>query len=243
MKSLKNMVIAVACAGGIGTGLARRYAAEGASILIGDINADAAAGGKATVQALDIGDNAAVADFVSSAERIYGGVDGFHVNAVNFKHGREDTDAVDISLEIFDDILRINAGGALRCAKNATPAMLRRGGGCILFTSSGSARNADPTRVAYGMSKASLHSLARHVAMRWGKENIRSNVIAPGVTLHPRLEQAAPELKEWALKRVPGQYLGTPEDIAALAALLMSSEGRYITGQVISVDGGSTMRP
>jgi NAD(P)-dependent dehydrogenase (short-subunit alcohol dehydrogenase family) len=121
--------------------------------------------------------------------------------------------------------------------------MLRRGGGCILFTSSGSAHNADPTRVAYGMSKASLHSLARHVAMRWGKENIRSNVIAPGVTLHPRLEQAAPELKEWALKRVPGPYLGTPEDIAALAALLMSSEGRYITGQVISVDGGGTMRP
>jgi NAD(P)-dependent dehydrogenase (short-subunit alcohol dehydrogenase family) len=251
MDRLKNKVVAIAGAGGIGTGLAKRYAAEGASVMIGDISKESAeeaaqavmeSGGSATALALDIGDAAAIADFVARAEKLYGGLDGFHANAANFSHGAADTDAVDIELTVFDDIMRVNAGGALRCARAAIPAFQRRGGGSILFTSSGSAHSGEPIRIAYSMSKTATHSLARHIAKRWGKENIRANVIAPGVTLHPRLERAAPDLREWALRRIPLTYLGTPEDIAAMATLLMSDEGRFITGQVISVDGGSTMR-
>src|SRR5438132_4497675 len=243
MNRLKGKVIAIAGAGGIGTGLAKRYASEGASVLIGDINegfaqeaADAVAkiGGTATAQVLDIGDNAAIAAFVARAEKLYGGLDGFHSNAANFSHGRADTDAVDIQLDVFDDILRINAGGALRCARNAIPALQRRGGGCILFTSSGSAHTGEPIRVAYGMSKTAIHALSRHIANRWGKDNIRSNVIAPGATMHPRLEQAAPEFREWALRRVPLTYLGTPEDIAAMSALLISDDGSIITAHLTS---------
>src|SRR5438132_4878628 len=106
MNRLKGKVIAIAGAGGIGTGLAKRYAAEGASLLIGDIDEAAAneaaqaaiaAGGRAAAQRLDIGDAKAAADFVAAAEKLYGGLDGFHMNAANFKHGVTDTDAVDIA--------------------------------------------------------------------------------------------------------------------------------------------------
>jgi NAD(P)-dependent dehydrogenase (short-subunit alcohol dehydrogenase family) len=92
------------------------------------------------------------------------------------------------------------------------------------------------------MSKSAIHALMRHVAVRWGREGVRANVIAPGVILHPALEEKAPFLRAWAEKRVATPYVGEPRDIAAMAALLMSDEGRYVTGQVISVDGGSTMR-
>ena len=93
------------------------------------------------------------------------------------------------------------------------------------------------------MSKAAIHALMRHVAVRFGHEGIRANVIAPGVIMHERLENSGSGLREWALKRVHMNRLGEPSDIAAMAALLMSDEGRYINGQVLSIDGGSSMRP
>jgi NAD(P)-dependent dehydrogenase (short-subunit alcohol dehydrogenase family) len=94
------------------------------------------------------------------------------------------------------------------------------------------------------MSKAAGHALMRHVAKRYGAQGIRANAIAPGIIMHPRLEAAVgPEFIPWARSRIPLRTrLGNPGDIAALSALLMSDEGAYITGQVVSVDGGATMR-
>jgi NAD(P)-dependent dehydrogenase (short-subunit alcohol dehydrogenase family) len=84
----------------------------------------------------------------------------------------------------------------------------------------------------------------RHVAARWGREGIRANVIAPGVIMHEKLERLVDDnFFKWAHSRlaVKGR-LGKVEDIASMAALLFSAEGAYITGQVINIDGGSTMR-
>lgn len=252
MHRLKNKVIAIAGgAGGIGSGLVARYAAEGASVYVGDIALDAAqavveqvkaAGGVAAASHVDLAEEDSVQAFVRGCEETFGGLDGFHANAANFSRSTEDIDVVDIDLEVMDSIFRVNARGHALCARHAIPAMLRRGGGSIIFTSSGAAYVPGPGRVAYSMSKAAVHALMRHVAVRWGHENIRANVIAPGVIMHPKLEAASPSIREWALQRVQLNYLGAPEDIAATAALLMSDEGRYITGQVLSVDGGSSMR-
>lgn len=122
--------------------------------------------------------------------------------------------------------------------------MLARGGGSMLYTSSASAYMGEPIRLAYAMSKASVHALMRHVAVRFGPQGVRANVIAPGLIWHAKLAKyISPEMKEeFKQANLLKTRLGTPGDIAAMAALLMSDEGAYITGQIISVDGGRTMR-
>ena len=253
MKRLEKKIIAVAGgAGGIGTGLSTRYAAEGASVVVGDIDLAAAqvvvaqivaAGGTAVAARVDIAEEESVRAFVARCEEVYGGLDGMHANAASFKNMSSDTDVVGTDFDHWQYVMNVNAGGHLLCARYAIPAMLKRGGGSLVFTSSGAAHSPDTIHVCYSMAKAAIHALMRHVAVRWGREGIRANVIAPGVILHPALEETAPQLGEWGLKRQPLSYLGEPADIAALGALLMSDEGHFITGQVLSVDGGASMRP
>ena len=85
----------------------------------------------------------------------------------------------------------------------------------------------------------------RHVATRFGPQGVRANTIAPALTLHPRIEALVPpQMIEWARAAAKiKSRVGRPDDIAAMGALLLSDDGSYITGQVISIDGGTTMRP
>jgi NAD(P)-dependent dehydrogenase (short-subunit alcohol dehydrogenase family) len=139
--------------------------------------------------------------------------------------------------------MRVNARGFFLCTRHAVPAMLARGGGSMLYTSSGAAFMGEQVRVAYAMSKVAAHALMRHIANRFGPSGIRANVIAPGVIAHPRFDaMISAELAEQMKAQVAMRRLGRPTDIAAMSALLMSDEGSYITGQVISVDGGISMR-
>jgi NAD(P)-dependent dehydrogenase (short-subunit alcohol dehydrogenase family) len=130
------------------------------------------------------------------------------------------------------------------CTKAAIPALLARGGGAMLYTSSGAAYEVAPIRAAYSMAKASIHALMRHVATRFGPQNIRANVVSPGLILHPRLERKFDEATKKAFMRsnMFKDRLGEPEDIAAMAAFLMSSDAKYVTAQVMCVDGGATAR-
>lgn len=252
-KRLEGKVIALAGgAGGIGEATSLRLAREGAAVVVGDIDLPEAEriaaaikgeGGQATAIRLDLGAGPDIETLVRTAVETYGGLDGFHVNAMDFSRINADTDPVDIDMAVYDHMMQVNLRGYFLCTRYAVPEIVKRGGGAMLYTSSGSAYSGDPTRVCYGMAKSAINALSRHVATRWGKDGVRSNVIAPGVVMHPKLEAAAgPQLTEWAMKRVKGLRLGAPADIAAMAALLLSDEGGYITGQVISIDGGSTMR-
>jgi NAD(P)-dependent dehydrogenase (short-subunit alcohol dehydrogenase family) len=113
----------------------------------------------------------------------------------------------------------------------------------MLYTSSGAAYMGGVIRPVYAMGKSAVHALSRHVASRWGKQGVRSNVIAPGLIAHEAvLATMGSSFVEGALAGVQSPRLGEPADIAAMAALLLSDEGAFITGQVICVDGGSTMR-
>jgi NAD(P)-dependent dehydrogenase (short-subunit alcohol dehydrogenase family) len=146
-------------------------------------------------------------------------------------------------MDIYDDVMRVNARGFLLCTRYVVPEMLARGGGSIVYTSSGAAHQPETVRVAYAMSKAAGHALMRHVAARFGPDGIRANVISPGLVAHKRFWEVMPAEVADAMKaNIPIGRLGAPEDIAAMGALLMSDEGSFITGQVISVDGGGTMR-
>jgi len=253
MKGLQGKVIVVAGGGsGIGAATARRLAEEGASVLIGDIAVAAAEtvaagirdqGGNALGVAFDIGDDASVKNLIDIAVQTYGGLDGLHANAADLSVIFEDGDALDISLDIFDRTLAINLRGHLLCTRHALPELLRRGGGSIVYTSSAAAFIGEPNRVAYGVSKSGLNALMRHVASRWGREGIRANAVAPGLVPTEKTRDSIPkEFIQQALNGGRSPRLGEPEDIAALVSLLLSDDGGWINGQVISIDGGATLR-
>jgi NAD(P)-dependent dehydrogenase (short-subunit alcohol dehydrogenase family) len=249
---LDGKVIIVAGAGGIGSGLARRYASEGASVIVGDIDcaaAQAAAhdistdGGSALGVELDGADEASVRAIVALAASEFGGLDGFHANFASFKDGESGCHVLDLPLDVFDEVMRVNMRGFVVCTREAIPAMIARGGGSIVYTSSGAAFMGQPVRVAYAMSKLAVHALMRHVASRFGRDGIRANALTPGMVTHPRFEETvSPDYAREIREKTPLGRLGLPADVAAMAALLMSDEGSFITGQLISVDGGKTMR-
>ena len=180
---------------------------------------------------------------IADSCRLYGGLDGFHANASDSSRRDEDDDITTMDLAAYDQMMDTNTRGFLMCTRHALPHLVKRGG-AMLYTSSGAAYVGMRTRPTYAMGKSAIHALSRHVANRWGKQGVRSNVIAPGLIVHEAVRKIMDDKAlEGALGGVATPRLGLPEDIAAMAALLLSDEGAFITGQVICVDGGSTMRP
>ncbi len=175
----------------------------------------------------------------------YGGLDGLHANFAFMGDCDPSVAILELPLETYDETQRINARGFYLCTRAALPTLIERGGGSVVYTSSAAAHASSPAQVAYAMAKAAGHALMRHVATRYGEAGIRANTIAPAMTLHPTIEALVPtEMIEWARAAAAiKSRIGRPEDVAAMGALLLSDEGSYITGQVISVDGGTTMRP
>jgi NAD(P)-dependent dehydrogenase (short-subunit alcohol dehydrogenase family) len=101
----------------------------------------------------------------------------------------------------------------------------------------------EPARPSYAMAKAGINALVRHVASRCGKEGIRANGVAPGLVITPTVAaMGVTDVQRAALKRTPSPRLGRPEDIAAMVAFLLSDDGAWVNGQVVSVDGGSSKR-
>jgi NAD(P)-dependent dehydrogenase (short-subunit alcohol dehydrogenase family) len=170
-------------------------------------------------------------------------IDGAHLNAADLDAVAHDTNACDVPLEIFDRTLQVNLRGHLLCTRHVLPALLARGGGSLVYTSSGAAFMGEPERVAYAASKSGLHALVRHVASRWGKQRIRANAVAPGLVLTDTVRRTmSPDAIEAVLAITRSDRLGEPADIAAAVAFLCSDDGAWINGQVLSVDGGVTMR-
>ena len=253
MRRLEGKVLIVAGGGsGIGAVVARRWAQEGAAVIVGDLDAAAAkgvaagivrGGGRALGIGCDITDEAAVTAMVATAASECGGLDGIHVNAADMQAIRSDGDALELDLAVFDRTLAVNLRGHLLCTRAALPELLKRGGGAIVYTSSGAADMGEPTRLSYAVSKSGLHALMRHVASRWGKQGLRANAIAPGLVITEQLREHFPEnLRQATLAITRSPRLGTSEDIAAMVAMLMSAEGEWINGQVIGVDGGAMFR-
>ncbi len=254
MQRLRGKVILVAGAGAIGGELARRYAAEGASVVLGDIDlADASAtaeqivraGGEARAVFLDGADEASIVAAVAFCRETYGGLDGLHANFAAFENNNTDIGVMEIDLAVFDRVMQVNIRGFLLCTRHALPAMIARGGGSIVYTGSIAAYIGGPRRVAYAMSKSAILALMRHVASRHGGDGVRANAIVPGFIKRPNQEDVfTPQVIAGAANiACIKSRIGEPEDVAALGALLMSDEGSFITGQSIAVDGGVTLRP
>jgi NAD(P)-dependent dehydrogenase (short-subunit alcohol dehydrogenase family) len=256
MRGLADKVVVVAGGGsGIGAATARRLGAEGAAVVVGDINgpnADAVAaevrdaGGRAQAVPFDISDDASVAALVETAVAEYGGLDAMHANAADLSPENigQDTNALEVPLDVFDHTLQVNLRGHLLCTRSALPHLLERGGGALVYTSSAAGHIGEPERPSYAASKAGINSLVRHVASRWGRQGIRANSIAPGLVVTSAMDTGLPsEFRDHALRVGRSPRLGRPDDIAAMVAFLVSDDGEWVNGQVLSVDGGASMRP
>jgi len=254
LRGLSGKVVIVAGgATGIGAATASRLGAEGCLVVVGDVASEAAErtaaqivadGGTASAVAFDLADPDSVANLVSTAATIHGGVDALFTVGADMAAIRGDTDVVDIDLDLWDRVMTVNLRGYVAAMKHAIPQLLSRGGGAIVNMSSAAAFQGEPARPAYATAKAGIGALTRHVAARWGKDGIRCNAVAPGFTATEAIRSAPqwPDLEASALKRIRGPRVGETEDVAALVAFLLSEEGGWINGQVINVDGGTVLR-
>ena len=242
--------IVTGAASGIGRATALALAAEGARVLVADLDAAGAetvvaeiteAGGEARAQAADVADERSVSAMVAAAVDAFGRLDILHNNAAASDPAimARDLELTEMDVDVWDQTLAVNLRGPMLGCKHAIPHMLASGGGAIVNTSSASGLVGDLTRAAYGASKAGLDSLTRYVATQYGKRGIRCNSIAPGVIATPALEANVPsEQLEIYLRSHLTPRLGRPEDIAAAVVYLVSDDAAYVTGQTISVDGG-----
>jgi NAD(P)-dependent dehydrogenase (short-subunit alcohol dehydrogenase family) len=255
MRGLKDKVAVVAGgAGGIGSATSLRLGQEGCSVVVADLNAEAAAqvatqitedGGTAVSLGVDISDEASVAEMVALAVATYGGLDILHANAADLSAGTlgRDSNALDVDLDAFDRTLAVNLRGHLLCTRAALPEILQRGGGALVYTSSGAAFMGEPERPSYAVSKSGLNALVRHVASKWGRKHVRANAVAPGLVLTDGPRSVLTEdFMKLALRGTRSWRLGEPEDIAAMVAFLASTDGEWINGQILSVDGGASLR-
>jgi NAD(P)-dependent dehydrogenase (short-subunit alcohol dehydrogenase family) len=255
VRGLADKVVVIAGgATGIGADSARRLCDEGAKVVVGDINevdgratvdAIVAGGGTAHFVAFDMADEASVRLLMESAAERFGGIDALFSNAADLRPEivLADSDVVDVDLAVWHRTIAVNLTGFFYAARHAIPHLLARGGGAILVTSSADAFAGAAERPAYASSKAGLGALVRHIATRWGKDGIRANAVAPGPVLSEVFEaNATTEMIDGFLAQLRLGRLGRPPDIASMVAFLLSDEGSWVTGQVVSVDGGMVVR-
>ncbi len=237
---------------GIGAATVRYLCRLGARVAVTDRDADAAHGLAAELRdegydavglACDVSDADAVAGAVASTVRQFGGLDLLDHNAA-WTDFRTDLGAEDVDLATWERVLSTNTTGGLLLIRAALPRLRARGGGSIVLVSSGSASIGEHRRVAYGVSKAALEQLTRHVATRYGRDGIRCNAVAPGFILTGSSVRGVSEEGRVRLAaQNPLGRLGTPEDIAHVVGFLLSDRAGFVNGQVLRVDGGLTVSP
>ena len=234
---------------GIGRAIAIAYARAGARVVITSRKADACKavvdqlrgeGLEAMAIACNISRKDEITALVDQTEKTYGPVDVLVCNAaVNPYYGP----LSGISDEAFGKVMDVNIRSNLWLVNRVAPGMVEKGKGSIVIVSSIAGLTGSRTLGAYGISKAADMSLARSLALEWGKQGIRTNCIAPGLikTDFAKALWDNPDTLAGALKSSPLNMIGEPEDIAGAALLLGSDAGRFITGTTIVIDGGATI--
>lgn len=236
-----RVVIVTGGAQGIGEACARRFAREGALLLIADV---ADAPGRALARELggiyrrcDVGDKADVDDVVAHALSVHGRIDVLVNNAGIFKAAN----FLDVTEEDFDEVLRVNLKGAFLMGQAVARAMAHTGGGAIVNMSSVNGVLTIPSISSYNVSKGGINQLTRVMALALADKNVRVNAVAPGTIateLAAKAVLTSEEAKAKIMSRTPMKRLGEPSEIADVVAWLASDAASYVTGEIVTVDGG-----
>jgi len=238
---------------GIGGGTARRLAADGASVLIADINGEAAeqnaarireAGGTAEAITADVSKSADIHRAIDTAVERWGKLTILVNNAFGVAAMAKGT-ALEVEEDDWDRGFAVLVKALFIGAKHAVPLMQAAGGGSIINISSVHGLLAAPRALVYDTGKAAVIGLTRQLAVDFGPLGIRVNAICPGhiVTEHMERQWAEnPEGLRFFDQQYPVRRTGTPADIAAAIAFLCSQDASFITGQALTVDGGLTIQ-
>ncbi|MDD6739414.1 MAG: SDR family NAD(P)-dependent oxidoreductase [Coriobacteriaceae bacterium] len=241
-----KVAIVTGSTSGIGIGIAKVYAKEGAQVIICGrreargqevVDEIVAEGGKASYHHMDITQAESIEALMADTAKEYGKIDILVNNAANvaLKDGRVD----ELTLEMFDDIVQSDLRGTFYAIKCALPFMLENGGGSIVNIGSMASCGGDLGSTAYACAKAGVDILTQYTAQQYGKQGIRCNCIRPGLIVTPQNEAKVPQaLKDIFLGSIMVDRYGCPEDIAHAAVYFGSDESAYVTGQIINVDGG-----
>jgi NAD(P)-dependent dehydrogenase (short-subunit alcohol dehydrogenase family) len=191
---------------------------------------------------VDVAEEKQIQALMAAALAEFGGIDILHNNAADVSPETylRDNSVTTMDLQLWNHTMSVNLGGVMLGCKHAIPAMLKRGGGAIVNTSSLSSTGGQDAALAYSSSKGALNTVTQYVATAYGKQGIRCNAVAPGYVLTLAGRSAPAEIIEIYRNNVLTPYLGEPEDIANVVAFLASEDARYINGQIIMADGGES---
>ena len=226
---------------GIGEACIRRFAREGAQVMIADIDDARGTALAAEVNGLyahcDVGDKAQVDALVAQTLATHGRIDVLVNNAGIFRAA----DFLDMSEDDFDAVLRVNLKGSFLMGQAVAREMAKAGKGSIVNMSSVNAVLAIPTIASYNVSKGGINQLTRVMALSLADRGIRVNAVAPGTIateLAAKAVLTSDEAKARIMSRTPMRRLGEPAEIADTVAFLASDAASYITGEIVVVDGG-----
>ncbi|HZG20858.1 MAG TPA: SDR family oxidoreductase [Herbaspirillum sp.] len=240
----QRIALVTGAALGIGAAIARKLASDGCTVLVADINMEAAEqhaasireeGGKAWAMHMDVGSGPAIDAAFRQIDERFGRCDVLINNA-----GIAKTYAfLDYPIDHWELVMKINLTGPLLCSQHAARLMKKRGWGRIVNLTSISGMRASAGRTAYGTSKAALIGLTRQMAIELAPLGITANGVSPGPVDTPLTRATHSEAtRSNYLRAIPGARYGTPEEIAAAVSFLASEAAGYINGHILPVDGG-----
>ncbi|MFC5751869.1 SDR family oxidoreductase [Actinomadura rugatobispora] len=248
MRFEERVAVVTGAGQGIGEAYAKALAAEGARVVVADLNGERAAavakdieaaGGTARAVVTDVADPESARAMADAAVEAYGGIDHLVNNAAIYG-GMKVEALTKVDLDYYQRFMAVNLNGALHCTRAVYRSMRERGGGSIVNQSSTAAWMAGGF---YSIAKAALNSLTVNLAAELGWMNIRVNALAPGPTDTAATRGVVPEefidpmVQGLALKR-----LGTPQDHVGALLFMLSDDAPWMTGQIVAVDGGHIVR-
>jgi len=226
---------------GIGRAIAREFARQGLDVAANDIDAaactttlSACTPGRAVAVIADVTDAAGLRAAIAPLESAWGGVDVVVSNAGFGQYAPFE----DISAEQFERMLAVHLKGAFNLIQAVLPGMKTRGFGRIIVMASVAGLTGTPTHVHYSMVKGGLIALTKALAKEVAARGITVNALAPGMIETPFLDATSDQVKDIYRQRTPLGRVGQPDDVAGVCAFLASTAADYLTGQVISPNGG-----
>lgn len=243
-----KVAIVTGSAGGIGEAYARALAAEGAAVVVADIDDEKAGkvaasieadGGRAIGVKVDVSSPESAAEMAAATEAAFGGIDLLVNNAAIYGNMKLDF-LITVDWDYFKRFMDVNLNGALVCTRAVYEKIAARGGGAIVNQSSTAAWLYSGF---YGLAKVGVNGLTQQLATELGSSNIRVNAIAPGPIDTQATRDVVPgNMVGDMVKKLPLARMGTPEDLVGMCLFLLSDEANWVTGQIFNVDGGQVIR-